>query len=44
MAIQYGFGPAETTESQEKVSAHSDEFVAAAATPPAGEEHVSKIA
>ena len=44
MAIQYGFGPAEITDSQEKASSHSDEFVTTAGTPPAGEEHVAKIA
>lgn len=44
MAIQYGFGPAEVTESQEKASAHSDEFVTAAGIPPAGEEHIAKTA
>lgn len=43
MAIQYGFGPAEITDSQEKASAHSDEFVVTG-TPLAGEKHVAKIA
>lgn len=44
MAVQYGFGPAEVPESQEKASAHSDEFATTAGTAPAGEEHVAKIA
>jgi sugar porter (SP) family MFS transporter len=42
MAIQYGFGPADIQESQEKASSHSDEFIAPAGTPPAGEEHIAK--
>lgn len=46
MAVQYGFGSAESVDyQQEKSSAHSEELATTASTPPSGDEkNVTKIA
>lgn len=44
MAIHYGFGPSEVTESQEKTLAQNNEFANIAGAPLAVEEHVEKLA
>lgn len=44
MAIHYGFGPSEVTQSQEKTLAQNNEFANIAGAPLAVEEHVGKLA